>query len=317
MELSFINVGYGDAILIESSGFTMLLDGGSALPQEFDGYSHRIRAADYLKRMGISQVDLLLMSHIHEDHICGVEAVLTQIPVGKIYIPYDPALFAWERAFTLHDAPRNVHLFSTALCAMVRMLESAKERCIPVNLIQAGDRLTLPGGTELSVLAPAEDVRKNFECLIAQAFTEQNPTSTLTELDCISNASSLLIKLLHDDIGVLLAADNCMEDWNLEDVSMLRNVNVLKLPHHGQRDSIDEEIIREMSLTHVITTASSDRRYDSANPEVYDRLLQLNPEMTLLFTDEREYSPYFKNPDGANAVKLVINSGGIQTEFIK
>ena len=35
MRITFVNVGYGDAILMESdTGYTALLDGGGNLPQE-------------------------------------------------------------------------------------------------------------------------------------------------------------------------------------------------------------------------------------------------------------------------------------------
>ena len=64
MELSFINVGYGDAILIEQNNQTMLLDGGSSCKEEFEGFPNRMRAAEYLRRAQIPQIDLLMISHI-------------------------------------------------------------------------------------------------------------------------------------------------------------------------------------------------------------------------------------------------------------
>jgi len=72
-----------------------------------------------------------------------------------------------------------------------------------------------------------------------------------------------------------------------------------------------------MPLRAVVTTASSDRRYNSANQAVYEELLKLHPRVQLLFTDEREYLPYFSNPEGSQGIKLVMDSGRITTEFIK
>lgn len=318
MEVTFINVGYGDAILVQSDGFSLLLDGGSAMAGEFEHFPHRIRAAEYLKQAGLSNIDLLILSHIHEDHVCGLEAVLNQFSVGEIRLPYDPALFSEARALAPNaSAPPSVHLFAAAFRATMRILESAKLQAIPVEVLQIGDRLSLPSGIELAVLAPSTAVRQDFERLLAKSFAAHDPTDALLELDRTANDSSLLLKLCTGNAELLLAADNCPDKWNLEDFSTLKNVNVLKLPHHGQKDSVCEEIISKIPLTHVITTASSDRRYHSANPEVYNTLLRLNPQMTLLFTDERDYLPYFKNPDGARAIKLVIDSRGIHTEFIK
>lgn len=58
MQVTFVNVGYGDAILLQMpDGYTALLDGGSALNREFDGDPHRIRCIDYLRAVGIRHLD--------------------------------------------------------------------------------------------------------------------------------------------------------------------------------------------------------------------------------------------------------------------
>lgn len=100
-------------------------------------------------------------------------------------------------------------------------------------------------------------------------------------------------------------------------INLIKNENVLKLPHHGQKDSIDVDLMKDMPLKAVITTASSDRRYNSANREVYRALEELHPGIDFLFTDEREYLPYFSRPEGFQAIKLVMDSGKIHPEFVK
>lgn len=318
MEITFINVGYGDAILVQSGGYTLLLDGGSAQDSEFNGCPHRIRAADYLMQMRIPAIDLLVISHIHEDHVCGLEEVLRRIPVREIRIPYPPALFAGERVFAPgSDAPRSAHLFSAALSSLTRILRYADAQGIPVSPVRAGETLRLPDGLTLETLAPNKTGRQAFEALLQAAFTADDPTDTLVELDRTSNDNSLLLKLHGEGVSVLLAADNCPRNWTDVPFSMLENVNVLKLPHHGQIDSISEQLLENMPLTHVVTTASSDRRYNSACPAVYQTLRRLHPAAQFLFTDERSYPPYFSNPAGAHAVKLVIDSGQISLEFIR
>lgn len=78
MCVTVINVGYGDAILFQlKNGYTALLDGGSALESEFEGDSYRIRSADYLARQQIDHLNAVIISHIHEDHVCGLEAGIT------------------------------------------------------------------------------------------------------------------------------------------------------------------------------------------------------------------------------------------------
>ena len=101
---------------------------------------------------------------------------------------------------------------------------------------------------------------------------------------------------------------------------LLQNANVLKLPHHGQIDAIDEGLMGRMPLAYVVTTSASDRRYNSANPQVYERLSAMFPaerRPRFLISDERAYPPYFSRPEGFQAIALVVCSGTITPEFIK
>ena len=50
MTLDFINVGYGDAILIRSGSFTMLVDCGDWTVGDGGPDSQRISAADFLRQ---------------------------------------------------------------------------------------------------------------------------------------------------------------------------------------------------------------------------------------------------------------------------
>ena len=79
LTVTFVNVGYGEAILLESPDpskpdgvFTALIDGGSAEDSEFaDRSSGRVRIEEYLEKRGTRRLDLAVSTHIHEDHRCG------------------------------------------------------------------------------------------------------------------------------------------------------------------------------------------------------------------------------------------------------
>ena len=85
LTVTFVNVGYGEAILLESPDpskpdgvFTALIDGGSAEDSEFaDRSSGRVRIEEYLKKRGIRRLDLAVSTHIHEDHLCGLLLIVT------------------------------------------------------------------------------------------------------------------------------------------------------------------------------------------------------------------------------------------------
>lgn len=325
MRVTVINVGYGDALLFQTDGgYTALLDGGSALPEEFQGDPYRIPGAAYLEAQGIRRLDALLISHIHEDHVCGLEPILRQVSVGRLFVPYPLEPFLQGKEVRPEpDAPRSVPLYTGALNAYRRIVLSSLEKGVPVTVLKAGDSLALAQGLEMQVLAPKPAVTDRYLALVRQLYGTEDAalaTKLLGQLDGMSNQTSLLLRFQMEGCAFLAAADSCPCGWDGAPKNLLENVNVLKLPHHGQIDSVSELFMQGMPLTHVITTSSSDRRYNSANPAVYQRLAAMFPadrQPQFLFSDERSYPPYFSQPDGFQAITLVIDSGNVTPEFIK
>ena len=80
LTVHFINVGQGDAILIQTPGNrTMLIDGGDK------GAGPRLVA--YLTAVGVDTVDVMVATHPHADHIGGLISVLSPgsgIAVGTV-----------------------------------------------------------------------------------------------------------------------------------------------------------------------------------------------------------------------------------------
>ena len=93
MKLTFVNVGYGEAILLEipeasrrDGIFTALIDGGSADRQEYeDRSSGRIPVWDYLQKEHIGHLDLMVCTHIHEDHVSGMRKAAQILPPGELW----------------------------------------------------------------------------------------------------------------------------------------------------------------------------------------------------------------------------------------
>jgi beta-lactamase superfamily II metal-dependent hydrolase len=74
LEIRFLDVGQGDAVLIREGGKNVLVDaGGSA------------RIATYLQSFDIDTIDLVVASHNHADHIGGMTAVF-QSAVVRFYL---------------------------------------------------------------------------------------------------------------------------------------------------------------------------------------------------------------------------------------
>lgn len=326
MEITFINVGYGDAIFIINEGYKILIDGGSGNSDEYDGFKKRIRASDYLKQAGINELDLLVITHIHEDHVCGLEEVIQNIPVKKIWMPYPPEVFLSGETLRIDDdAPRSAKMFTCALNALCRILKTAKQKNIPIEELcfQGEDKTITPyPSLKFTVLAPESNSKEFFLQLIQDVYETsdfQAITEKLTLLDSISNEASLFLKLTNNKYSILLAADSCPHCWkHLKDIKTLK-ADVFKLPHHGQVDSITEDTLVQIAPKYVITTSSSDRRYNSSNEFVYQKIIELSSkerQTVFLFTDEQNYLPYFSHEEDYNGLKLIFQENKITTEFI-
>ena len=74
-----LDVGQGDSILVVNEGKTMLIDASTN--------SMGSRVVQYLKDLGISKIDYLIGTHPHEDHIGGLDDVIKNFEIGKIYMP--------------------------------------------------------------------------------------------------------------------------------------------------------------------------------------------------------------------------------------
>jgi ComEC/Rec2-related protein len=84
LTLVALNVGKGAAhVLSFPGGGHMIVDCGSGLR----GDKGETVVLPYLRSRGIRRIDVLVLTHPHEDHYGGAAAVLSSLPVGEIWIP--------------------------------------------------------------------------------------------------------------------------------------------------------------------------------------------------------------------------------------
>lgn len=123
LELRFLDVGQGDAVLIQNDDRTVLVDAG---PSD--------RIVSQLRALGVTRVDLMIASHNHADHIGGMDALLEEMPVGR-YLA-------------------NGHPAATEIQA--RVLGLIRDR--GVGYLEAAARTVTLGDAELRILPPPPGV---------------------------------------------------------------------------------------------------------------------------------------------------------------
>lgn len=135
LEVTALNVGQGDCILIRTPyNQHVLIDGGgdSLYWQERGRNVGLERVVPYLKHRGIDKLDVVILSHPHEDHLFGLLAVLEDFEIGVIYDTGKPI-----------DSP-SYTMYKTLI----------QEKGIPHVTVRAGDVLRLRGGPRIRFLHP-------------------------------------------------------------------------------------------------------------------------------------------------------------------
>lgn len=75
----FIDVGQADSILIVNNNQSCLIDAGNNQDGE--------KVVSFIKSKGISKIDYIIGTHPHEDHIGGLDDVINNFEIGKIFLP--------------------------------------------------------------------------------------------------------------------------------------------------------------------------------------------------------------------------------------
>ena len=101
--VSILDVGQGDAILVEGSrGGRLLIDGGPDPDRLLVALDRRIPPWD-------RRIDALVLSHPHEDHVAGLALLLERYHVSRVFEPGmrgpGPGYAAWLRELAAPAAP--------------------------------------------------------------------------------------------------------------------------------------------------------------------------------------------------------------------
>jgi competence protein ComEC len=84
LEVTFLSVGHGDAIVVSSLGEHALIDGGG-VPNGTD--TGRRFVIPFLKQRRIGRLKLAALSHPHPDHALGLASAMSATGVDRVWLP--------------------------------------------------------------------------------------------------------------------------------------------------------------------------------------------------------------------------------------
>lgn len=133
LTVTWLDVGQGDAAVIQCGGQSMLIDGGKP---EKSSYIYA-----WLQQHGLSYLDVIVATHVDADHIGGLSGALNYASVGTAYCPETTGTTETFQSFVKYLAQRG------------------KQITVPT----AGESFAL-GGAQVQILGPlhrAEDSNDN------------------------------------------------------------------------------------------------------------------------------------------------------------
>ena len=249
LELTVLDVGQGDSLLVVSpGGKTLLIDGGGAFGgfpgrEQHEGIDPGEEAVSaYLWSRGFQKLDVVALTHAHQDHLGGLRAILENFRVARLWIGREVS------------SP-----------GLSRLEELARSRRIPIEHELRGRSLSWDG-VEGDFLWPA--------------ISPENVSAPA------KNDDSLVLRLHYGGQTFLLPGDaekQAEREMLMENNAEAMRSSVLKIGHHGSKNSTTPEFLAAVSPRVGIISAGEDNPYGHPSPELLERLE--NAGVRILRTD--------------------------------
>ena len=236
--VTFIDVGQGDSVLIESpSGHKALIDGGG---RQENASSRLIKKEDpvgksiivpFLRKKGINELDLVILTHPHDDHVAGLPYVLEKIKVDMVLDSGQP------------HTSRGYY----------RFLKLIEQKNIPYKLARTGQIIDLGAGVKGYILHPSQSLISG---------TASDP-----------NNNSIVMKLDHGKTSFLFMGDAGFEgEARILSKGYSLISDVLKVGHHGSMTSTSVKLLESVRPKYAVISVGAKNKFGHPSPETLRRL---------------------------------------------
>lgn len=245
--VQFTDVGQGDCILITTpSGLNVLVDGGGTVSFRKPKDAWRTRKVPYevgektvvplLKKRGIHTLDIVIMTHADQDHIGGLQAVLSHFPV---------------RALVMNGSLAKSK-------TLTKLLETALAKDIPIYSAYRGMGLALDPLTSIDFVYPKAEHDGTLPIIKDQ------------------NHQSIVFYLTMDGVRFLFTGDMDIAAENaimaVEKSPEKLQADVLKIAHHGSKTSTSVDWLKVIKPKLTVISVGRRNSYGHPYPKVVQHI---------------------------------------------
>lgn len=248
LKVTFLDVGQGDAIYMESAtGTGYLIDGGSADLMDVGKY----RLEPFLLSQGKSKIDYAIVTHSDDDHISGLVQLLSgsRISVGTMLLP-------------------GISREDEAYQELERL---ARDKGIKISYCNTGDILE-DGKLTLYCLHPGVNYIPSSTNSYSTVFGV-----TYEEFDMLLTGD--LQKDGEEQVVNLMSDKNSL--WEV--AKPPSDYEVLKVSHHGSKNSTTKEFLAAIDPEIAVISCGEDNFYGHPHRELLDRLEQAGCDIRITY----------------------------------
>lgn len=262
LKVVYMDVGQGDGVLLRTSGHGgILIDGGSSSNKRVGEYV----MVPVLKYYGVSEVEYAFVSHGDADHVSGLE-------------------------YLLNEEQSGVHVVNLVLPeygdqdALQELKSEATANNVNIIYMKPGDNITYnhqhAETINIECLYPDEEAghgvldTNNLSMILKTTITWDVREADIENLNKSSDSDASLSLLFVGDAGI--AAEKRLielyEKNSLGEISDSIACDILKVGHHGSRNSSGSDFLKRVSAMYGIISCGKDNRYGHPHAETLERL---------------------------------------------
>ncbi len=232
--VTFMDVGQGDCSVIQTPGNrTILVDCGRT---SFLSNSGERTIAPYLRRTGKDRIDILIITHLHLDHIGGINYLLENFKIGKI----------------IESGQRFPSAFTNTMDSLIDNKKITRE------VVRSGD-----------YISELEDIRFYF-LFPGSEFVDVNGNTAGNNL----NNGSVAFVLKFRDTEFFFSGDieKESERFLCDTYSDFLKTDVLKVAHHGSITSSTIPFIIKNKPAYAVISCGMNNKFKHPSDIILNRL---------------------------------------------